>query len=125
MRKIESPMDEMRGQVTYEVSKGQYITVDARAVRDLGLAAVMEFYGVELPKGTLPVFQRGRKIGDVPAAFEPMAIKSMSFLYDPRPGDFKRTNDGWEAARSLGPGDFEAIPGFVWGRRALQDGGKA
>jgi hypothetical protein len=30
----------------------------------------------------------------------------------PRPGDFVEHEDGWLAARSLGPGDVQAIEGF-------------
>jgi hypothetical protein len=118
MRKIESVMDDMRGQVTYEVAPDRYITLDARVVREHGLAEVMKFYGVKMPTGRLPVFQRGRWIGSLPAAFEPISIKSASFFYDVRPGDFTRTGDGWQAANTLCPGDFESIPGFVWNREA-------
>jgi hypothetical protein len=120
MRKIERNMDYMRGQVTYELAPDRYITLSVRDVREHGLAEVMKFYGVEMPTGRLPVFQRGREIGSVPAAFEPISIKSTSFFYDVRPGDFTRTGDGWQAANSLCPGDFEAIPGFVWSRETSE-----
>lgn len=66
----------------------------------------------------IPVFQSGRRIGTLPPSFDPMAIKSTSFFYDPRPGDFKRDGDTWIANRTLGPGDLEAVPGFVWERAA-------
>lgn len=103
----------MRGQVTYEVSPTQWVTVDVRMVQEYGLEEVMRHYGVEIPTERLPVFQDGRRIGTVPALFEPIAIKSRSFLYDVRPGDFKRTADGWAAGRSLGPGDLDAVPDFI------------
>lgn len=65
----------------------------------------------------VPVYQRGRLIGSLPYSFHTATFKSKSFLYDQRPGDFKRTRDGgWEVANSMGPGDLEAIPGFVWER---------
>jgi hypothetical protein len=117
MRKIESPEDQMRGTVTYELDDGRFICLDARQVRDYGLEEMLKGYGVDVPKGRVPVFQRGRQIGTVPATFEPAAIKSMSFLYDVRPGDFYRTSEGWEASKTMGPGDFEAVPGFVWDRQ--------
>jgi hypothetical protein len=43
-------------------------------------------------------------------------MTSRNFLYDPRPGDFKRTAEGWIASGTLGPGDLEAVPGFLWER---------
>lgn len=112
MRRIENIADEMRGQVTYEISPGICITVDARLVREHGLEEVLKAYGVKVPKGRLPVFQCGKEIGSVPSVFDPIAIKSKSFLYEVRPGDFKRTDDGWEASNTLGPGDLDAIPDF-------------
>lgn len=115
MRRIESIEDEMRGSVTYEIGDGRWITLTIRDVREYGLEALLSEHGVEAPKERVPVFQGGRQIGTVPATFEPMAIKSKSFFYDARPGDFKRTREGWEAARALGPGDLHAVPGFEWG----------
>lgn len=113
MRKIESIQDDMNGTVTYEIGEGRWITLDARMLREIGLKAAMEKYGVEMPTGRLPVFQRGREIGSLPAAFDPMFIKSTSFLYDPRPGDFRRTKEGWEAAANMGPGDLDCVPEFT------------
>lgn len=114
MRKIERIDDDMRGVVTYEIGDGRWITLDARAVREYGLKTILEAHGVELPDERIPVFQDGREIGTVSAYFEPSAIKSTSYFYDVRPGDFKRTKAGWEAARSLGPGDLQAVPDFRW-----------
>lgn len=62
------------------------------------------------------VMQEGRKIGTVPPSFDPAAIKSTSFMYDPRPGDFRFDGSAWVASNMLGPGDLEAVPGFVWDR---------
>ena len=68
-------------------------------------------------KGRVPVMQDGRRIGTVPDTFDPSRIKSSSWLYDPRPRDFRRGKDGeWVAASMLGPGDLGAVPGFVWER---------
>jgi hypothetical protein len=62
------------------------------------------------------VLQHGRRVGSVPPSFDPRAIKSGSFFYDVRPGDFIREGDHWKASRTLGPGDLESVPGFVWDR---------
>ena len=62
----------------------------------------------------IPVMQHGRRVGYLPPSFDPTAIRSTSFLYDPRPGDFRREADVWVASRTLGPGDLESVPGFVW-----------
>lgn len=56
------------------------------------------------------------RIGSVPPTFDPARIKSTNWLYDPRPGDFKLEDETWVASYTLGPGDLEAIPGFVWDR---------
>jgi len=64
----------------------------------------------------IPVMQHGRKVGTVPPDFDPMRIKSTNWLYDARPGDFRQEGLTWVASRALGPGDLEAVPGFVWDR---------
>lgn len=64
----------------------------------------------------VPVTQGGRRIGTVPHDFNPRRIKSTNWLYDPREGDFRLQDGAWIAARTLGPGDIEAVPGFVWDR---------
>lgn len=68
------------------------------------------------PLERIPVKQDGETIGTVPGHFDPLNIRSTSFLYDPRPGDFRREQDHWVADRMLGPGDLAAVPGFVWER---------
>ena len=67
--------------------------------------------------GRIPVLQDGRCIGTVPASFDPLRINSQSWMYTPRPGDFERQGDAWVASLTMGPGDLEAVPGFVWQRR--------
>lgn len=123
MRRIEAIEDRMSGLVTYELSDGQRFRVEERVVRDLGIAAIMRNLGLEahLPTERMAVFQGGQKIGTMKPDFDPLAIRSTNFFYDPRPGDFRLTDDGWIAAENLGPGDFEAIPGFVWERRNAAD----
>jgi hypothetical protein len=64
----------------------------------------------------VPVVQHGRRIGTVPPDFDPAKIKSTSWLYSVRPGDFRREGDEWVVSQTLGPGDLEAVPGFVWDR---------
>lgn len=66
----------------------------------------------------VPVMQGGQQIGTVPPSFDPTKIKSASFWYEPRRGDFVLDGETWVASRTLGPGDLEAVPGFVWGRNA-------
>ena len=119
MERIEDIADQMRGTVTYALSDGRRVRFDARAVHEFGIERLMKAEGLSdmIPTGRVDVFQRGKKVGTVPAAFEPIAIKSTSFFYDVRPGDFVRDGDHWNASRTLGPGDFEAVPGFVWDRQ--------
>ena len=102
------------GTVTYEVSPGRYVDVDPRVVRVHGLETIAEHLGIKLPTGRTNVMQHGRIVGTVPAAFDPLFIKSKSFLYDPRPGDFIREGNVWIANRTLGYGDLEAVPEFVF-----------
>jgi hypothetical protein len=61
-------------------------------------------------------------IGTVPPSFEPSRIRSTNWLYTPRPGDFTRENDYWVANYTLGSGDLEAVPGFVWDRSHYERG---
>lgn len=114
MRRIQSNEDDLRGVVTYELEGGKRVCLDARAVREHGAAAILRGAGYAplLPTERLPVYQGGYRIGTLPPDFDPTCIKSNSFLYEPRPGDFRRAGDKWIAANTLGPGDFECIPGF-------------
>ena len=117
MQRDESLSDEMMGTVTYRIGDGRYLTVSVDDVRRHGLTAVLQMYGVEIPTERVPVYlDDGRKIGSVPALFDPLNICSHSFLYEPRPNDFRRVGDRWIASRTLGPGDLSAIDGFVWDR---------
>lgn len=116
MIRIESLADEMQGFVTYELKGGRYVRLDARAVREYGAAEIIRHMGLEaeMPTERVKVIQQGRVVGTVPPDFDPISIKSRSFLYDVRPGDFRREGDSWIADKMLGPGDLEAVPGFVW-----------
>ncbi len=86
--------------------------VDPRLIQKYGLQKVMEGFGVEMPTERIPVFHMGERVGTVPAEFDPAFIKSKSFFYTPRPGDFTRTEEGWLAHKTMGPGDVASVPGF-------------
>ncbi len=115
MRRIESLEDQMNGTVTFDLGNNQFIKIDARDVREYGVEEILRSagHGDKIPTGRVNVMQRGRLVGTVPATFDPAAIKSASFLYDPRPGDFIRKADHWEADKMLGPGDLECVSGFI------------
>lgn len=115
MKRIESISDDMKGIATYEFSDGQRVQLDARAVREYGLAEVLGAAGLghRIPTERLPVMLHGTRWGTMAPDFDPSNVRSNSFWYDPRPGDFKREGDTWVAARTLGPGDVECVVGFV------------
>lgn len=113
MRRIESPLDEMRDTITYELGDGRFATFDALTVRKVGLAPLMAAYDIEMPTERLPVIHHGRRVGTMAPDFDPSTIRSLSFMYDPRPGDFRRDGDTWIAGRTLGPGDLDCVTGFV------------
>jgi hypothetical protein len=117
VRRLQSIEDEKQDVVTYEFADGKRIQLDGRAVSEYGVASLLRGteYGDLLPTERLPVYQRGKVIGSVPGTFDPETIKSTSFFYDVRRGDFIREGDGWTAAKNLGDGDLYAVPGFVWG----------
>jgi hypothetical protein len=112
MRRVDDPMT---GDVICYFDDGMAQRFDRRAVQEYGLPELLKAAGrgADIPTGRLDVMQSGRKVGTVPATFDPMRIKSTSFWYEPRGGDFTRDGDVWVAARMLGPGDLEAVPGFV------------
>ena len=118
MRRIDSIEDQMKGVVTYELANGQRVAMDANVAREFGAGAILRDMGLgdQVPTERVVVTQHGRKVGTVPGDFDPLAIKSKDYFYDPRPGDFVRECDAWVAGRKLGPGDLEAVPGFSWDR---------
>jgi hypothetical protein len=113
MRRLESPIDEVRNTVTYDIGGGRRATFDARAVERYGLAALMKECGVEMPTERVPVIQYGKRIGTMPADFDPKFARSISFMYDVRPGDFTRTAEGWVVGRTMGASDVDCVAGFV------------
>lgn len=127
MRRIESFEDQMNGVVTYEFEDGSRVCLGEKAVRECGAVTIlrdagyiMARKGLDIPRATerVPVMQGGRQVGTLPGDFDPMFIKSSSWLYEPRSGDFRRDGTVWIAAKQLGPGDLDAVPGFVWNRPA-------
>lgn len=113
MRRIENPLDYARNTATYELPDGRYATFDARAVERYGLEVLLKEYDVEMPTERVPVFQYGRRIGTLPPAFDPAFARSISFMYDLRPGDFTRTDQGWVLGRTMGASDVDCVAGFV------------
>ena len=121
MEDITTIEDKRDGVVRYSLSKGEerlQVRLDVDLVREHGAPNLIRKmgHGDWLPNGRMKVFQSGQVIGTLPASFDPMSARSASYFYDMRPGDFKRVNGGWEADVSLGGGDLEAVPGFVWER---------
>lgn len=118
MIRLESVEDDMQGVLTYRFPNGQCLRVDRHMVQEFGLREIARAMGCDhlLPTERIPVIQDGCRVGTVPGYFEPLAIRSESYFYEPRPGDFVRRGDVWVADRLLGPGDLEAVPGFVWDR---------
>jgi hypothetical protein len=119
MERLEDIADEMRGTVTFRMNDGRFVRLDARAVREYGAARILRDlgYGAEMPTERVAVVHHGRKVGTLPPDFDPISIKSQSFLYDPRPGDFRREGDVWIASDTIGLGDLEAVPNFVYDLR--------
>lgn len=99
--------------LTVDLGDGRMADVEIDVIRRFGLKAVAEHFGVPVSDRYLPVVYLGRIVGSLPEAWHPLEIKSKTFLYDPRPGDFVREGDKWIAARTLGPGDIEAVSDFI------------
>jgi hypothetical protein len=112
MKRLESIADKMRGTVTYDIGNGRYATFDARAVREYGLARLMEAYGVEMPTERVPVMQYGKRIGTMPPDFDPLNIRG-TLLYDPRPGDFRLEGGVWVVGKTMGASDVDCVAGFI------------
>lgn len=99
--------------ITVDLGDGRIADVEIDFIRRFGLKAVAEHFGVPVSDRYLPVVYHVRVVGSLPEAWHPLEIKSKTFLYDPRPGDFVREGDKWIAARTLGPGDIEAVSDFI------------
>lgn len=119
MKRIEHPADLSDRKVTYELSDGTFIRFDQDMISKYGVEELLRYMGKEhlISKERIDVFQHGKKIGTVPASFDPRSIKQTSFFHDPRPDDFVFEHGKWFASRTLGPGDLDATPGFEWVRK--------
>lgn len=113
MKRIESPLDHERGTVTYDLGDGRCATFDERVVREACLAALADAYGVQMSTGRVPVMQYGKRIGTLPADFDPAFARSISFVYDVRPGDFRREGNAWVVGRTMGASDVDCVAGFI------------
>ncbi len=113
MKRIESMLDDVRGTVTYDLGNGRYATFDARTVREVGLARLMDAHGIEMPTERLPVIYHGRRVGTMAPDFDPATARSISFMYDVRPGDFRREGNTWVVGRAMGAGDVDCVAGFI------------
>lgn len=83
------------------------------ALKVLEERLVVQMQAADGTADQMPVYQYGRLIGSMPG----LPVKSISPLYEPRPQDFTvvtvNGEPALEAHKSLGPGDFGAIYGFV------------
>lgn len=113
----QSPEQQRDGIVICELDDGRRVDLSTEEIRMCGLKIVLAAYGHDEPTEPIPIFSYGRQVGTVPADFHPMGFESRSVMYDPRPGDFRMEDGVWIAHRALGPGDIEAIPGFIPLRR--------
>jgi hypothetical protein len=112
-KRIESFSDVERGTVTYDLGDGRFAAFDRRDVEKYGIAELMRDYGIEMPTNRLPVIYHGRRVGTLAPDFDPAFARSRSFMYDVRPGDFRREGDTWIAANNMGAGDFDCVVGFI------------
>lgn len=115
MRKIENAKDKKNSVVNYELDDGRRVQINAKDVEEHGAIACLRRmgFGTQLPEEPIPVFQRGRRIGTMPADYNPSREARRAALYDPRPDDFRFENGMWIVNPMLETADIDAIPGFV------------
>jgi hypothetical protein len=101
MKRIERK-DQRPGTLTYQLDDGRYVTLDENAVAQFGADNLIQWLGIE----RVPVMYRGRRVGTLPADFEPLNAKNV------RPGDFTREGDAWVAEEKLAPENLDAVMGF-------------
>ena len=109
MKRIEREEDQRRGTVTYQLDDGRYVTLEANAVQQFGADKLIQWLGLE---ERVPVMQHGRRVGTLPADFEPLNARSRNPVGEIRPGDFRREGDAWILEETLGSEDLDAIIGF-------------
>lgn len=101
------------GGFTIKLPDGRWLNIDWYEERTLSIAEILQYYGFTLSDERVEVHQDGKKVGTLPGDFDPTSVGSRSFMYEPRPGDFKFRDGAVHAAAMLGPGDLDAVPGFV------------
>lgn len=111
MQRVSTPHDPST--VTYDLDDGRVACFDRHTVERYGVAALMAAEGIKTPTGRLPVMRNGRRIGTLPAAFDPEFARSTSFLYDVRPGDLVREGEAWIVGLNMGACDIDCVAGFV------------
>lgn len=102
MKRIERKEGQRSGTVTYQLDDGRYVTLDENAVAQFGADNLIQWLGIE----RVPVMHHGRRVGTLPADFEPLNAKNV------QPGDFRREGDGWVAEEKLAPENLDAVMGF-------------
>ena len=99
--------DQMNRRVRYSQGDRE-VLLDEKAVQLYGLAEMLKRAGLEQDHTPLPVVYCGEIVGTLPASFDPRRVKSCTFLYQAREGDFRLEGGKWVADRMLGPGDLYA-----------------
>ena len=102
MKRIERKEDQRRGTVTYQLDDGRYVTLDENAVAQFGADNLIQWLGIE----RVTVMHHGRRVGTLPADFEPLSARNV------RPDDFRREGDTWVAEERLAPENLDAVMGF-------------
>jgi hypothetical protein len=101
MKRIEKE-DQRRGTVTYQLDDGRYVTLDENAVAQFGADNLIQWLGIE----RVPVLHHGRRVGTLPADFEPLSARNVC------PGDLRREGDAWVAEEKLALENLDAVMGF-------------
>jgi hypothetical protein len=111
---VERRTDILSSAVTFVLEDGRRLTCDKSMLQDIGLERLFASQGLSLDAEgeRRDVIQSGKVVGSLPVHFDPNNIKSRSFMYRPRSGDFEWGEAGWIAHPSLGPSDLNAIPEF-------------
>jgi hypothetical protein len=108
MKRIDREEDERRGTVTYQLDDGRFVTLAESAVAQFGADNLIQWLGLE----RLPVMQQGRRVGTLPADFDPLNARIRNSLCQVRPGDLKREGDAWVAEDMLSSDDLDAVIEF-------------
>lgn len=107
MKRIERE-NQKPGTVTYELDDGRYVTLEESAVVQFGADNLVEWLGLK----RFPVMQHGRRVGTLPADFDPLNARSRNPTFSVRPGDLKREGDAWVAEDLLSSYELDAFVEF-------------